>query len=195
MSKGFEIHAEKVYVLHRFKNDGVITHPEVVICAPDFDLVLWIASVSDGELCGKTVDVVEVAVRSVLMLLLQLCGVELLVVKAPERSGLLCLGRGRMEGATSRNFRSRRLSSSFGFLRLLRLCQVFCHPGGGKRLGCVRALLDIGTGGGRENTLVMMEVIDLCVTCNAGIASYKLSGANLESGTHNRALCSALREL
>ena len=54
----------------------------------------------DGELVRLAVDVVEVAVRSVLMFLLELLGVELLVVEATGGSGRLSLG-GRRNARSS----------------------------------------------------------------------------------------------
>jgi len=49
--------------LHRSQNDGTLAHSEVIVGTPDVDLVLDVGCVSDGELGGEPVDVVEVSVR------------------------------------------------------------------------------------------------------------------------------------
>lgn len=68
-------------VVHGLEHMLVAAHAEVVVGAPDCDLLLLGGHVGTGELLGQTVDVIEVAVRLVLVLLLQLVLVELLIVE------------------------------------------------------------------------------------------------------------------
>ena len=101
-----------------------------------------------------------------------------------------------MEGATTGSqLGGRRLGSSLSLLVMFSFSEVFCHTSGGKRLGGVRALLDVSTGRAGEDTLVVVEVVNLCVTRNAGIPGGDLTGAELKSRTHDGALCSSLGEL
>lgn len=68
-------------LMHGLQDMLVAAHAEVVVGAPDGDLLLGGGHVCSRELFGHAVDVVEVTVRLVLVLLVQLVGVELLVVE------------------------------------------------------------------------------------------------------------------
>lgn len=73
--------------LHGLDDDGVLAHAEVVVRAPDGDLVLGLCGVGARELLGQAVDVVEEAVGLVLVLLVQLLLVGGLVVKGLAGGG------------------------------------------------------------------------------------------------------------
>jgi len=69
-------------ILHSLENDGIVAHPKIIISAPNFNLILDAAGMSDGEFGCETIDVIEIAVRFVLVLLVELTDVKLLIVKA-----------------------------------------------------------------------------------------------------------------
>ena len=73
-------------LVHLLQNLRVSAHTEVVVGAPNSDLVLGGVLVSARELLGQTVDVVEVAVRLVFVLLIQFA----LVVRLVIEMGCLC---------------------------------------------------------------------------------------------------------
>lgn len=148
---------------------------------------------SDGELGSEAVDVVEVAVRRVLVLLLEFCSVKRLVVKSLSRgSSSRSSSRGAslcVEGTVgSCRLGSRRGSSSgFGLFSLLCLCEVFCDAGSSESLGGVRAHFDVSGGGVGEDTLVVVHVCDLCAASDASVSRDDLTGADLEGGAHDGA--------
>jgi hypothetical protein len=78
----------KQYTLHSFKDDWIVAHTEIIVGAPDLDLFLDVASVGNGELCGKSVNVVEVTVGVVLMFLIKFVGIERLVIETEVYLGL-----------------------------------------------------------------------------------------------------------
>jgi hypothetical protein len=67
--------------VHGLQNVGVATHTQIVVGAPNRHTLLLGCHVSAWELLRQTVDVVEVAVRLVLMLLLQLIVVEAFIIE------------------------------------------------------------------------------------------------------------------
>lgn len=67
-------------LVHGIQNLLVASHAEVVIGAPDSHTLFGRRSVGTRELLGETVDVVEIAVRLVLVLLLKLRIVKALVI-------------------------------------------------------------------------------------------------------------------
>ena len=71
----------KQYTLHSFKDDRIVAHTEIIVGAPDFDLFLDVASVRNGELCGKSVNVIKVTVGLVLMFLIKFVGIESFVIE------------------------------------------------------------------------------------------------------------------
>ena len=152
---------------------------------------------SNGELGSEAIYVVEVAVGRVLVFLIQFCSVELLVVETTGGNwpGALLCGGGVEGASSSGGLGGGGFGSDFGCLVLLGLCKVFCHTSSSKRLGSMRAQLDIGTGGVRENTLVVVETVDLCITSYASISGSDLTGTKLEGRTHNGALGRLLCEL
>lgn len=72
-------------LVHGVQNDGVPSHAEVIVRAPNGHLVLLVGRVGDGELFGESVDVVEVPVRLVLVLLVERGLVVLLVIELTWR--------------------------------------------------------------------------------------------------------------
>jgi len=81
--------------VHGLQHLRIAAHAEIVVGAPHRHTLLRRGRVGAGELLRKTVDVVEVAVRLVLVLLLQLAAVEAFVVEAGGRGGM---GAGTREG-------------------------------------------------------------------------------------------------
>ena len=69
-------------LVHGLQDLAVASHAKVVIGAPDGHALLGGGSVGAGKFLGQTVDVVEVAVRLVLVLLLQFAIVKGVVVKS-----------------------------------------------------------------------------------------------------------------
>ena len=67
--------------LHGLDDDGVLGHAEVVVRAPDSDLVFGLGGVCTRELLSQAVDVVEKAIGLVLALLLQLALIDAFVVE------------------------------------------------------------------------------------------------------------------
>ena len=162
------------YSLHALEDDGVLAHSKVVVGAPDVNLLLGGSRVSDGKLCSKAVDVVEVAVALVLMLLLELDVVEHFVVEArfgaSERHGLGFVG----ERAGS--WLGTPISHLGKFLSLAgSLCASFCV--GADTLG-------------REYALTLVEVVHVGAIGNTGISFGSLcdlGGAESECRAHDGA--------
>lgn len=69
------------YVLHGFEDNRVVSHAEVIVGAPNLDLILDILGVGKWEFVRKPINIVEVAVRLVLVLLLELCCEKMVVVE------------------------------------------------------------------------------------------------------------------
>lgn len=67
--------------MHSIEDMLVTAHAEIIIGAPDSDKLLGHRHVGTRKLLRKTIDVVEVAIRFVLVLLVKFCFVEILVVK------------------------------------------------------------------------------------------------------------------
>lgn len=91
--------------MHGLQDLRVSTHSKIIIGAPDRDLLVLGAEMSSWELLGQTIDVIEVAVRLVLVLLVQLGSIKSLIVKlrslwrsrlssGGDLGGLLGIGRG-----------------------------------------------------------------------------------------------------
>jgi len=87
--------------LHGLDHDRVLGHAQVIVRAPDSDLVLGPGSVGARELLGQPVDVVEEAVGLVLMLLVELGLVGSLIVIGLASGGDSMGSRDdRLEGAS-----------------------------------------------------------------------------------------------
>lgn len=67
--------------MHSVEDMLISAHAEIVIRAPDSDKLLGHRHVGTRKLLRKSVDVVEVAIRFVLVLLVKFVLVELLIVK------------------------------------------------------------------------------------------------------------------
>lgn len=84
--------------VHRLQDLGISSHAKIIIGAPDRDSLVLVRHVRLREFLRKAIDVVEVAVRLILMLLVQLGIVKLLVI---ELDGILVVGSrvlGRLTG-------------------------------------------------------------------------------------------------
>ena len=162
----------------------------------------------DRKLGGKPVYVVEVTVGLVLVLLLEFCIVEVLVVERSgmHGSGLSLRGRrlgslGGMEGTASGSRTSgsggRRLAS--GLVGLERVGAVL---GGGELLSHLcggESLAGMGTHCNvvrvDADALVLVYLVDVDVAGDARVASDHLAGAHDEGGAHDGALGGLLSEL
>lgn len=69
------------HLLHSFEYNRVISHAQIIVCAPNLDLVGELSGMSEGELLSHPVDVIEVAVRVVRTLLVKFLAVELFVIE------------------------------------------------------------------------------------------------------------------
>jgi hypothetical protein len=171
-----------IRLLHSFQHDGVSSHPEIIISTPDLNFSLSIRGMGNGKFCRKPIDGVEVTVRFVVVLLLQLVRVELVIIKS--------IGVGR---ALLRNLRRalRRFSSGRGLggfegiAAFLRGGQFFCHSGSGKGLTSMGAFLDAARG--HVDALVPVNLDDVNAVRNASKVLDLLSGTFGEGGAHDRA--------
>ena len=183
-------------LLHCFKHNRVVSHPKIVISAPDFDLRLGIRGMRDREFGRQPIDSVEITVRLVIVLFLQFVGVKLFVIKpAGVNRALLhvaarsCLKRLRSSGLMSTGS----LGSFEGVAAFLRGRQLLCHPGSGKSLASMRALRDVTRGDIDAFVLVDFDYVD--TLSEASKTLNELSRTFGESGTHHRAFGSLLGEL
>lgn len=199
-------------VLHGLEDNGVVAHTQIVIRTPYLHLGLGVSGVGDREFGGETVDVVEVTVRVVVVLLLQLSSVEALVVETSGagsggglgngRSGRsrLC-SSGRMERATGGfdGVRSggRRRTGGLLSLRdigeLLGCSELLGHLRSGESLAGVGAHRDVVRVD--DDALLLVELVHVDVTCDAGVAGDHLAGALGEGRAHDGTLCGLLGEL
>ena len=134
----------KEYTLHSFKDDWIVAHTKIIVGAPDFDFFFDIASVGNRELCGKSVDIVKVTVRLVLMFLIKFAGIETLVIESEVFRGLRGWSRSRPRGeggsyrpGGSGGFEVERTASGRGFLGnsicvplLSSGCEIISHASG-----------------------------------------------------------------
>jgi hypothetical protein len=85
-------------ILHGFKHDGIVSHAEIVVSTPDFNLPLHVRGVCDRELVCKPVYSVEVTIGLVVVLLLQLIGIKLFIVETTGVGrALLQVGRSSLK--------------------------------------------------------------------------------------------------
>ena len=70
------------YALHGLKNNGIVSHAQVIVGTPDLHFIIDIVGMRNRKLSGKAVDVIKVAIGLVFMLLVEFGLVERLVVKA-----------------------------------------------------------------------------------------------------------------
>lgn len=152
----------------------------------------------DGEFVRKPVDVVEVTVRLVVVLLLQLIGVELFIVKFAGMGvsgALLQVGCRPLSETGSDGLVS--LSGSLGSLDIvaafLRGGQLFGSSGSVKGLASVGTLLDASRG--HVDTLVLVDLDNVDALGETGKVLNELARTFGESGTHDGAFRGLLREL
>jgi hypothetical protein len=188
-------------VLHGLENDGIATHTKVVVGTPHFHFILGVTSVGNRELGCEPVDVVKVAVRGVLVLLVELAHVELVVVElvlgfghlgcrgSRSSSGLGGGGSG-MEGTPG----SGSLLGLGGLFGRTELGGDLCGVAGRAR---VWALVEIGLGRLVEaDALLLVDAVDLGVrnararvrAGDARIAGRELGGSEGDDRAHDRAL-------
>jgi len=172
-------------LLHGLEDNRIVAHTEVIISAPNLDLIFDVAGVGNGELGGKAVDIIEVAVGLVLMLLLELIDIEVLIIKPGVCIGLLSLDRSRglvglcgsgslVEGAAG--------SCSLGG-NILGLGGVDFVFGSGSEIVCF-ACSGFSSGGvgthlggctrGRENALFLVNLLYVYVCSDASVAGNDL---------------------
>jgi hypothetical protein len=148
----------------------------------------------DGEFGREPVDVVEITVRLVVVLLLQLIGVEPFVVESAGVSGaLLLIGGHPLKESGCGGLVSGGLGSLEGVAAFLRGGQLFRHPGGGKGLASVGTFFDAARS--HVDAFVLVDLDDVDALREAGKALDELAGTFGESGTHHGAFCGLLREL
>ena len=149
----------------------------------------------DRELVRKPVDGVEVTVRLVVVLLLQLIGTELLVVEFARVGGALLQAGGRrpLSESGSGGVVSGILGSLDVVAAFLRGGQLFCPSGGLKGLARVGTLLDASHGD--VDTLVLVDLDNVDALCETGKVLNELARTFGESGTHDGTFRGLLREL
>ena len=156
--------------MHRLQHLPVTAHAQVVVGAPHRHFLLWRRHVRAGEFLCQPIDVVEVAVRLIAVLLIQLALIERFIVELARRRGRLrprarkrhaagssdrprmrrgCLQRGRLGACLLLLVRGRRVHAR----RIAGGCVQGAARGslpllarGGQTLGRP----DLGSGGGRE---------------------------------------------
>ena len=190
----------KQYILHSFKDNWIVAHPEIIVGAPDFNLFLNVARVRNGEFCSKSVNVVKVTVGLVLMLLLKFIGIETLVIETKA-----FLGRSRSrpweEGSSnyglcgssslSSGLEMERTASSGSLLGnstcvpfLSSGCEVVCHASGGSSCRSMGTHLD-GSTRRRKYVIFLVHFVYICICCDAGIAGDNFLRADVESRAHD----------
>lgn len=148
----------------------------------------------DREFSRKPVDSIEVTVRLVIVLLLQLIGVELFIVESAGVGGaLLQDGRCSLNKSRSSGLVSGDLGSLEGFAAFLRAGQLFRRPGSGEGLAGVGALLDAARG--HVDAFVLVNLDDVDALREAGKVLDELAGTFGERGTHDGASRGLLRKL
>lgn len=179
-------------ILHGFKHNGIVSHAEIVVSTPDFNLPLHVRSVRDRELVCKPVYSVEVTIGLVVVLFLQLVGIKLFIVEITSvgratlqvsRRSLSRLGGGDRVG---------RLGGFKGLTAFLRGRQFFRRPGSGECLAGVRTLLNAARS--YVDAFVLVNLDDVDALGEAGKALDELSRAFGKSRTHNGAFCSLFSE-
>lgn len=164
----------KNHVLHGFKDNWVFAHAQVIIAAPDINLLRSHRSVSDGELGGDAVDIVEVAIALVLVLLLELGRIESLIIETRASS------MGILDGGGIGGLGSMRASSG----RRGRV--ALCAGELSRATGSFATGLSVGadtTAWNGIDSLLLVNSIDFGAASQASIAS----GAEGEGLAHDRA--------
>lgn len=191
-----------MHLLHGLKDNRIISHTKIVIGTPDLDFIMWAGSVGDWEFSSEPVYIIEVAVGFILVLLVQLGDIKPFIVKGIDglggfsggldfSSSLLILVEGTASSSSSSSLFLGMLGGGGLNLQFASCSEVFCHSGSCTSSGGMRTHLDCSSGG-RENALFLVDLLDVSVACDAGIARNKLLRANIKSGTHNRATSCSL---
>ena len=184
----------KRYPLHRFEHNGVVSHSKVVIGAPDLHLVLGVRGMSYREFVCKPVDVVEVTVRLVVVLLLQLIGIKLFVVEFARVGGaLLQVGRGPLSESGNGGLVSGGLGSLDIVAAFLRGGQLFRLSGSFKGHASVGTPLDVSRG--HVDTLVLVDLDNVDALRDTGKVLNELPRTFGESSAHDGAFRGLFREL
>lgn len=177
--------------LHSFEHNGVIPHPQIIVGAPNLDLVGDLSGMSERELLSHPVDVVEIAVGVVRTLLVEFLAVELFVAEELLRrlgSGSLSLGVvERAPGRLGRRGMSTGRVGDLGPL-LLGAGEFLRHTSGRQGSGSVGTLLHVsGRAFLHVNTLLLVKFLDVDVSGYAGIAGSDLTRPGGEDGAHDGA--------
>ncbi len=179
-------------ILHGFKYNGIVSHAEIVVSTPDFNLRLHVRSVRDREFVCKPVYSVEVTIGLVVVLLLQLSGIKLFIVKTAG------MGRAMLQVSRSglKRFRGRDwvkgLGSFKGIVAFLRGRKLFRRPGSGEGLAGMRTLLNAARR--YVDALVLVNLDYVGALREASKALDELSRPFGKSCTHDGAFCSLFRE-
>jgi hypothetical protein len=197
----------KQYTLHSFKDDWIVAHTKIIVGAPDFDLFLDVAGVRNGELCGKSVNVVKVTVGVVLMFLIEFVGIEPLVIETKVFLGLWGRSRSRLWGeggscgsGSSCGLEMERTAGSGSFFGsgicvplLSSGCEITSHASGRFGSRSMGTHLN-GSARRRENALFLVQFVYVCVCCDASISCDDFVGPEVDRGTHDRTFGSAFCE-
>ena len=190
------------------------THAEVVICTPNLNFLFDFGSVSNWELVGKAVDIVKVAVRFVIVLFLKLGTAEALMIKPTWAKRLDFLSRhhsGRFSSLVERAAGSygtadwaatvaARVSYRTFFHSPLRLRQIpqamraFVTNGRNACGAFFNACTTHGRAGTGENTVRVMDIMNVGNACETSIAGDDLGGTGRECWAHNGAFRSPFSE-
>jgi len=150
----------------------------------------------DRKFVRKPVDVVEVTVRLVVVLLLQLIGAELFVVEfagVGVGGALLQVGRRALSESGSGGLVSGSLGSLDIVAAFLRGGQLFGLSGSVKGLASVGTLLDASRG--HVDTLVLVDLDNVDALRETGKVLNELARTFGESCAHDGAFRGLLREL
>ena len=149
----------------------------------------------DRELVCEPVDVVEVTVRLVIVLLLQLIGIEPFVVELAGVGGALLQvgGRRPLSESGSSGLVSGGLGSLDVVAAFLRGGQLFRRSGSLKGLARVGTLLDASHG--HVDTLVLVDLDNVDALRETGKVLNELARTFSESSAHDGAFRGLLREL
>ena len=183
----------KMNILHGFKHNRIVSHAKIVIGTPDFNLPLNVCSVRDRKLVCKPVYSVEVTIGLVVVLFLQLIGIELFIVETTSvgralllqvsRSGLSRFGGGDWVGWGG-GFK--------GVTAFLRGRELFRRSSSGEGLAGMRTHLNAARSD--VDAFVLVNLDDVDALGEAGKALDELTRAFCKSCTHNGAFCSLFRE-
>jgi len=177
--------------LHSFEHNRVVPHPQIIVGAPNFDLVGDFSGVSERELLSHPVDVVEVAVGVIRTLLVKFLAVELFVIEELlRRLGRVSLGLGVVERAPRRFGRHGLSGGRAGGLGplFLGVREFLRHTGSRQGSRSVGTLFYVGSRAFLHvNALLLVKFFDVDVPSHARIVGDDLARPGSEDGAHDGA--------